>query len=57
MLCNCGSGLPRYSLEDARGIFVGYVCVRCVEQVKSIYRPEIFTDPQYACDEPIDEED
>lgn len=46
-----------WQLTDARGISCGYVCDRCVEWKKSGYRPEIFQDGQYWCDEPVDEED
>ena len=54
-VCHCGSEKDQYSLYDARGIFVAYVCDDCVEDVKSKYRPEIFTDPNYETDEPIDD--
>jgi hypothetical protein len=54
--CNCGSGRERYELADARGIFCAYVCSKCEETVKSKYRPEIFTDSQYECDEQIEED-
>jgi len=53
-LCSCGSGEPRWILTDARGIPVGYVCNACVEEKKSHYRPEIFTDSNYYADEDID---
>ena len=42
--CNCGSGLERFPLNDAHGIFCAYVCDKCEEKVKSKYRPETFTD-------------
>lgn len=29
MTCTCGSGLGRYELVDARGIFCTYVCEKC----------------------------
>lgn len=54
--CPCGSGLPSRELYDARGIYVARVCERCENKVRSEFRPEIFTDSQYACDEPIDED-
>ena len=53
--CTCGSNKESYPLEDARGIFCGIVCEDCVEEKKSQYRPEIFTDSDYWTDEPIDE--
>lgn len=51
--CNCGSGLLREELLDARGIFCGYVCSKCESEKKSHYRPEIFSDSGYECDEQI----
>jgi hypothetical protein len=54
--CPCGSGLPRRTLEDARGIFCSYVCSECEARVRSMYRADIFTNPNYWCDEPIEEE-
>ena len=43
--CNCG--LPCcFSLEDARGIFCSFICKKCEEEVRSRYRPEIFTDSE-----------
>lgn len=54
--CSCGSGLIRYDLTDARGIFCGYVCEKCEQEKMSGYRPEIFTDSSYEADELIEEE-
>ena len=54
--CNCGSYEPSYELYDARGIYVQRVCDRCVEEVKSHYRPEIFTDSDYWTCEDIEED-
>jgi transposase-like protein len=55
--CNrCDNGKPRYELVDARGIFVTFVCEDCEKSVKAKYRPEIFADSQYDCDEQIDED-
>jgi hypothetical protein len=45
--CRCGSGLEKYGLFDARGIFCCYVCEACERDQKRRYRPEIFTDPNY----------
>lgn len=56
-LCKCGSRRVSWILSDARGIYVGRVCVQCVWRVKAQYRPEIFTDPDYAHTEPIEEAD
>jgi hypothetical protein len=52
--CACGSGLPRYDLTDARGIFCGFVCTKCEPARRKRYRPEIFTNAQYEADEPIE---
>ena len=52
--CFCGSGLEQYRLNDARGIIVSYACKDCEAEVRACYRPEIFTDPNYWTDEPID---
>lgn len=55
--CNCGSGLERYELVDARGIFCSFVCEKCEETVKKKFRPDIFTDSNYWADEPIEPEE
>jgi len=55
--CKCGSGKTSYELFDARGIYVARVCEHCEEKTKDKYRPEIFYDEDYFCDEPIDPED
>ena len=54
--CHCGSGELSYIVYDARGIPVGKACDECEEKLKSKYRPEIFDDCQYECDEQIDED-
>jgi hypothetical protein len=54
-LCSCKSGEYRRELRDARGIFCTFVCDVCVVKKGAEFRPEIFTDPDYATDEPIDE--
>lgn len=54
--CSCGSGLPREAVYDARNIFVAYVCDECRDRRLSGFRTEIFDDPNYECDEPIDED-
>ena len=55
-LCHCGSGLTSTELYDARGIYVSRVCEECEEKVKAQFRPEIFTNSLYECDEPIEED-
>ena len=57
MDCPCGSGEPRQEVNDARGIFVAYVCDVCQLEKLSRYRPEIFDNPNYDADEPIEPED
>lgn len=52
--CRCGSGLHKYDLTDARGIFCTYVCEKCEAEKKAKYRPEIFTDYNYETSEPIE---
>ena len=46
-----------FELLDARGIYCGRVCEYCEERVKASYRPEVFSDGNYECDEPIEPED
>jgi hypothetical protein len=55
--CQCGSGKPREEVCDARGIFVAFVCDRCRKQRLAGFRPEIFTDANYECDESVDPDD
>ncbi len=52
--CPCGSGEYREEISDARGIFVTFCCDKCRKEKLAGYRPEIFSDPQYDHDEPID---
>lgn len=52
--CPCGSGKERWEEFDARGISIGYVCEDCIEKKKAKYRSEIFSDPNYACDEQVE---
>lgn len=56
-LCPCGSGKPSRWLRDARGIECGRVCDACEERQRARYRPEIFTDPAYEAEEPIEADD
>jgi hypothetical protein len=55
--CACGSGETHYALEDARGIFCGYVCSKCEAKKRAQFRPDIFNDSNYWADEPIEAED
>jgi hypothetical protein len=54
--CTCGSGLPSRWQKDARGIELCRTCPRCHSERMSHYRTEVLTDPNYAHDEPIDDE-
>ena len=54
--CSCGSGAFPEPISDARGIFVTYVCDKCRADKLKGYRQEIFTNPNYECDEDIDPE-
>lgn len=55
--CPCGSGLESWGLYDARGIYCCRVCDQCEEEKRSHYRSEIFDNPSYDCDEPIELKD
>jgi hypothetical protein len=43
-VCDCGSGLRRYALADAAGIFCCYVCEVCEPIKRKQYNPTIFDD-------------
>ena len=53
-LCNCGSGLERDELVDARGIFCAFVCDACETEKRGRFRAEIFEDAGYYTDEAVD---
>ena len=53
-LCTCGSGEPSEAIHDARGIFCTFACDKCRKRKLQGYQPEIFTNPNYWHDEPID---
>lgn len=55
-LCPCGSGKARDELVDARGIFCCYVCEDCEDEKRKRYRPEIFEDSNYGCDEQVEDD-
>ena len=55
-LCPCGSGQPRRELLDARGLFCTFICDQCEAEKRAEFRADIFTDPNYWHDEPIDDE-
>lgn len=52
--CPCGSGKPREEIYDARGIFVAFVCDDCRASKLDTYRRDIFTNPSYWTDEPVE---
>ena len=56
ILCPCHSKKPSRELFDARGIYVARVCDECEPKVRKKYRTEIFTNPNYYAEEPIDDE-
>lgn len=56
MPCPCGSNETSYWQHDARGIELCRTCDACHDRQMAKYRPEVLTDSDYWCDEPIDEE-
>lgn len=52
--CACHAHLPRRPLHDARGIFCAYVCDGCEDDKRAQYRDDVFNDPDYWHDEPIE---
>lgn len=54
MLCPCGSNKPSWWEYDARGIPLARVCTSCKREKLSRYRPEVLSNPNYYCDEPMD---
>lgn len=54
--CDCGSGEYPRAISDARGIYVCRACHVCEDRKLAGYRPEIFTNPQYAADERIEDD-
>ena len=55
VICDCNSGQFRFPLKDGYGIFLTYVCDKCIDKKLKRYRPDIME--QYQCDEPIEPED
>ena len=41
--CRCGSGLPRFEIVDAAGIFCAFACDTCEAEKKAKFDPRIFT--------------
>lgn len=40
--CNCGSGLPRFEIVDAAGIFCTFACDACEDDKRAKFDPRIF---------------
>ena len=55
-LCPCGSGLERWELRDARGLFCCFICAECEERKRRAFRSEAVTDPNYPANEAIDDD-
>ena len=55
--CPCGSGKESWWEYDARGIALCRVCETCRKAKLARYRPDVFTNPQYWADEPIEGDD
>lgn len=55
-LCPCGSKKHFEQVSDARGIFIANVCDDCRAERLKGYRPEVLTNPDYECEEEIDED-
>jgi len=41
-LCDCNSGRYRFPLNDGYGIFMCYVCDKCIDRKIKKFRPDIF---------------
>jgi hypothetical protein len=57
MECHCGSGQDSWPEYDARGIYLCRACDACKDEKLAGFRPEVLTDSNYECDEPIEPED
>ena len=55
--CPCGSGKDSWWESDARGIPLCRVCEKCKSERLAKYRPDVLTNSQYECDEPIEPEE
>jgi hypothetical protein len=54
--CPCGSGQDSVWILDARGIPLCRACTQCRSARLSSFRPEVLTDPDYECDEQVEED-
>jgi hypothetical protein len=52
--CPCGSGQESWWENDARGIPLARVCVKCKKQRLKGFRAEVLTNPNYHADEAIE---
>jgi hypothetical protein len=55
-VCPCGSGRESWWENDARGIPLARVCVKCKKEKLSGYRRDVLVNPNYEADEPIEED-
>lgn len=56
LACPCGSGKSSFWQYDARGIELCRTCNDCHDRKMAGYRREVLVNPNYAADEPIEEE-
>ncbi len=55
-VCMCGSMKDSWWEHDARGIPLCRVCDDCVTEKLKGYRKDVLNDPNYDCDEQIEED-
>ena len=54
--CPCGSEEFAQMEFDARGIELGFMCDKCRKEKLSHFRRDVLEDPNYECDEDIEED-
>jgi hypothetical protein len=54
--CYCGSGYVAEWQYDARGIELCKTCPKCHKEKMAGYRYDVLTNPNYDCDEQIEED-
>ena len=47
-------GAHRRTVYDASGIYAFSCCAICEQEKRARFRPEVFTNPNYECDEPVE---
>jgi hypothetical protein len=52
--CPCGSGQESWWENDARGIPLARVCVKCRRDKLKGFRSDVLHNPRYVADEPIE---